>query len=743
MSLLKKFLTFDDVGLIPKFNKIKSRLDVNLSTLLSKNVISKIPLIPANMDSVIGTELAKVLVDNGGVGIFHRFTDIEKRIEFHREFPTFFQSCGITDWENTKILLASGCKNFCIDIAHGHSEMVADMIKKIKLNCPDAQVIAGNVCTPEGFQYLVDAGADSVKVGVGPGCCGFNTRILMANGIYKNIQDVKINDFVINKDGKPVRVLNVMNQGIKNVIKIRNNLHYKESYFTKNHEFFIGDLSSCSDNSISSSGIAKLLDKEAKTTPKSSKYKWKELFDCKWNNTVALFPKIIDWKLEEDFIIDLSNYLNKGIVNDLEIITTGKKEKTIFNRFLKSSYDLGYIFGTFLGDGCARNCINSKYNTESGSINWYFGIEEENICNKLSTCIKNILNIDVKFKKLNNKNVNNITLYNKCLTQLLITFGKKTEKHLPPNFYCKNKEYIKGLFDGLVDSDGHIDKTTRIETNTIYCFTNTSPELIELFQWCCINLNISFTSSEVKGREGNLKGITENSVFNSSYRTKTHTFNRYTKSYLYSNIISNDNTDELMETWDLEVDCDTHSFVANNMIVHNSACSTRMVTGVGVPQFSAIQSINKIRNEYFDKTNIYIPIIADGGIRDSRDICLALASGGDTVMMGSLFCKTFESVCYKEKDENGETWAKYRGQASQDFQQEYFGGLKKGTVPEGISFKVKITKSAQELIDEINGSLRSSMTYLGASTMSEYHENAEFFESTMNYLPESKPRKEK
>jgi IMP dehydrogenase len=343
MTLLKKFLTFDDVGLIPKFNTIKSRLDVNLSSLLSKNVISKIPLIPANMDSVIGTELAKVLVDNGGIGIFHRFIDIEKRIEFHHKFPTFFQSCGITDWENTKILLASGCKNFCIDIAHGHSEMVADMIKKIKLNCPDAQVIAGNVCTPEGFQYLVDAGADSIKLGVGGG----------------------------------------------------------------------------------------------------------------------------------------------------------------------------------------------------------------------------------------------------------------------------------------------------------------------------------------------------------------------------------------------------------------AACSTRMVTGIGVPQFSAIQSINKIRNEYFDKTNIYIPIIADGGIRDSRDICLALAAGGDTVMMGSLFCKTFESVCYKEKDENGETWGKYRGQASEDFQQEYFGGLKKGTVPEGISFKVKITKTAQELIDEISGSLRSSMTYLGASTMSEYHENAEFFESTMNYLPESKPRKEK
>jgi len=133
MNNLIKFLTFDDVGLIPKFNNIKSRLDVNLKTLLTRNIETKIPLIPANMDTVIGDKLAQVLVDNGGIGIFHRFTSIENRLNFYLKFPTFFQSCGITDWENTKILLEAGCKNFCIDIAHGHSEMVADIIIKINL----------------------------------------------------------------------------------------------------------------------------------------------------------------------------------------------------------------------------------------------------------------------------------------------------------------------------------------------------------------------------------------------------------------------------------------------------------------------------------------------------------------------------------------------------------------------------------------------------------------------------------
>lgn len=342
MNNLKRLLTFDDIGLIPKFNKIRSRLDVNLDTFVTTKVKSSIPFIPANMDTIIGPELADVIKSYNGIGIFHRFSSIEKRIEWFKDYPTFFQSCGINDWEDTLILINAGCKNFCIDIAHGHSIMVAEMIQKIKKQIPDAQVIAGNVCTVDGFKYLVDAGADAVKTGVGPGSC----------------------------------------------------------------------------------------------------------------------------------------------------------------------------------------------------------------------------------------------------------------------------------------------------------------------------------------------------------------------------------------------------------------CSTRMVTGVGVPQFSAVYDICQYRDLMMNRKGIYIPVIADGGIRDSRDICLAIAAGADTVMMGSIFCKTFESACIKVKEIDGTTYGKYRGQASANFQEEYFGGVKKGTVPEGVDFTVKITKSARTIIDEFSGALRSSMTYLGASNIEDYHMNAEFFESTSNYLPESKPRKE-
>jgi IMP dehydrogenase len=342
MQQLRRFLTFDDVGLIPKFNSIRSRLHVNLQTKVTTKINSNIPFIPANMDTVMGSELAAVLKSYGGIGIFHRFSPIEKRLEWLTDFPDFFHSCGIADWDDTLILIKAGCKRYCIDIAHGHSIMVGEMIQKIKSNCPEAQIIAGNVCTVEGFDYLCTMGADAIKVGVGGG----------------------------------------------------------------------------------------------------------------------------------------------------------------------------------------------------------------------------------------------------------------------------------------------------------------------------------------------------------------------------------------------------------------AACSTRMVTGVGIPQFSAVYEISRYRDLLNNKKGKYIPIIADGGIRDSRDICLALAAGADTVMMGSIFCKTFESACPKFKDEDGNTFGKYRGQASANFQNDYFGKVKEGTVPEGIDFTVKITKSSKEVIDEFSGALRSSMTYLGASNMEEYHLNADFFESTPNYLPESKPRKD-
>ena len=164
-----------------------------------------------------------------------------------------------------------------------------------------------------------------------------------------------------------------------------------------------------------------------------------------------------------------------------------------------------------------------------------------------------------------------------------------------------------------------------------------------------------------------------------------------------------------------------------------AACTTRMVTGFGVPQFTAIYDCAKVAEK------LRVPLIADGGIRNSRDLVLALAAGASTVMVGKLFSMTLESAAPKRKSENG--WeAKFRGQASVDFQTDFYGGLKEKTVAEGIDFWGSVTGSAKELMDNLLGGLRSGLTYGGARNIKELQRKAEFVLVTANYLGESRPR---
>lgn len=164
-----------------------------------------------------------------------------------------------------------------------------------------------------------------------------------------------------------------------------------------------------------------------------------------------------------------------------------------------------------------------------------------------------------------------------------------------------------------------------------------------------------------------------------------------------------------------------------------AACTTRLVTGFGVPQFTAIEDCAKIADK------LRVPLIADGGIRSSRDIVLALAAGASSVMIGKLFALTQESAAQKRKTATGEE-AKYRGQASADFQRDFYGGLKDKTVAEGVDFWAPVIGSARELIEGFLGGTRSGMTYGGARSIKELQRKAEFIEVTPTYMQESSIR---
>ena len=179
---MKRFLTFDDVGLVPKFNKILSRLHTDLKTQLGRDSF-KSPFIPANMDSVIGPKLAQICKERGAPIIFHRFAPIEEQVKWTKEFPEAYMSLGVQESSaNLEALYEAGCRRFCIDIAHGHSQVVLDAIKKIKDFDKMNQVIAGNVCTYNGVMDLAEAGANIIKVGVGPGAACI-TRMMTGFGV--------------------------------------------------------------------------------------------------------------------------------------------------------------------------------------------------------------------------------------------------------------------------------------------------------------------------------------------------------------------------------------------------------------------------------------------------------------------------------------------------------------------------------------------------------------------------------
>ena len=158
-----------------------------------------------------------------------------------------------------------------------------------------------------------------------------------------------------------------------------------------------------------------------------------------------------------------------------------------------------------------------------------------------------------------------------------------------------------------------------------------------------------------------------------------------------------------------------------------SICTTRIVAGVGVPQFTALLEAVDVAK----KSDI--PVISDGGIRYSGDLAKALAAGADCVMLGSLLAGTDESPgevylyqgrSYKAYRGMGSIGAMARGSADRYFQQEIKDALK--LVPEGIEGQVPYKGPAASVLHQLIGGLRASMGYTGAKDLAAFHERAEF-----------------
>jgi IMP dehydrogenase len=183
------------------------------------------------------------------------------------------------------------------------------------------------------------------------------------------------------------------------------------------------------------------------------------------------------------------------------------------------------------------------------------------------------------------------------------------------------------------------------------------------------------------------------------------------------------------KVFDLTVE-DDHSYNIEGVIVHNSICKTRIMTGIGVPTLQSVmmaETSRQINSEYS-----HVSILADGGIRYPADFAKSLAAGADAIIVGRILAGSDEAP---GEVTNG--LKIYRGMASKEVQGDKKGGLKPGTCAEGVSTYIKCTGPVSEVLNDFAGGLRSSFTYVDASTLPEYKENTYFTKISEAGLTES------
>ncbi|MEG0285357.1 MULTISPECIES: GMP reductase [Vagococcus] len=170
-----KIFDYEDIQLVPNKCIVESRSECETTVKLGNREF-KMPVVPANMQTIIDEDIAEFLASKGYFYIMHRF-DEEGRIPFVKKMQEkgLFASISVgvkpNEYEFVKKMADEKIipDYVTIDIAHGHSDSVINMIKHLKTFLPETFVIAGNVGTPEAVRELENAGADATKVGIGPG----------------------------------------------------------------------------------------------------------------------------------------------------------------------------------------------------------------------------------------------------------------------------------------------------------------------------------------------------------------------------------------------------------------------------------------------------------------------------------------------------------------------------------------------------------------------------------------------
>jgi len=180
-------LTYDDVLLLPDASDLVPS-EADTRTLLTRKISLKVPLISSAMDTVTESAMAIAMAKAGGIGIIHRNLSIEDQVAHLKVVKAAAlivgAAVGVGDdgFARAEKLIEAGADVIVVDTAHGHHRAVLEAISRIKIRFPEQEIIGGNVATRAGAQALINAGADAVKVGVGPGSI-CTTRVVAGVGV--------------------------------------------------------------------------------------------------------------------------------------------------------------------------------------------------------------------------------------------------------------------------------------------------------------------------------------------------------------------------------------------------------------------------------------------------------------------------------------------------------------------------------------------------------------------------------
>ncbi len=236
-------LGFADVFILPQYTEVTSRSQVDTSIQLGHLRID-VPVISSNMDTVTDGHMAYAMAEGGAIGAIHRFMDIDRNVhEFQvgtgnidnqKSYPCFV-SIGVNEESKDRAhrLYEAGARYFVIDIAHGHSKMMKDMMEWLRKTYPDVFIMAGNVATPDAVHSLSAWGADAIKIGIGPGCFSEGTLVKTSEGL-KPIEQINVGEEVWTHKGHLKKVTNTFTHTDKHSFTEINGIKS-----TPNHEYYV------------------------------------------------------------------------------------------------------------------------------------------------------------------------------------------------------------------------------------------------------------------------------------------------------------------------------------------------------------------------------------------------------------------------------------------------------------------------------------------------------------------------